>query len=71
MLQMQSKMMAFAVSKEDGAVRHIQLGPRSPEVQLPAAPVWMQMVHLLLADLVWLSLVLLCAGMLEDPTTKP
>ena len=30
------------------------------------APVWMQIVHLLLADLVWISLVLLCAGMLED-----
>jgi len=28
------------------------------------APVWMQMVHLLLADLVWISLVLLCARML-------
>jgi heme A synthase len=33
------------------------------------APVWMQMVHLLLADLVWISLVLLCAGMLEDRST--
>ena len=26
------------------------------------APAWMQIVHLLLADLVWISLVLLCAG---------
>ena len=25
------------------------------------APAWMQMVHLLLADLLWISLVLLCA----------
>jgi heme A synthase len=35
------------------------------------APVWMQMVHLLLADLVWISLVLLCAGMLEDRSLPP
>jgi heme A synthase len=28
------------------------------------APVWMQMVHLLLADLLWITLVLLCAAML-------
>ena len=26
------------------------------------APVWMQIVHLLIADLLWISLVLLCAG---------
>jgi heme A synthase len=26
------------------------------------APVWMQIVHLLLADLLWISLVLLCAA---------
>ncbi|HEV3329557.1 MAG TPA: COX15/CtaA family protein [Bryobacteraceae bacterium] len=30
------------------------------------APVWMQMVHLLLADLVWISLVLLVAVALQD-----
>jgi heme A synthase len=30
-----------------------------------SAPVWMQMVHLLLADGLWISLVLLCAGTLE------
>ena len=35
------------------------------------APVWMQIVHLLLADLVWISLVLLCAGTLEDRTISP
>jgi len=29
------------------------------------APVWMQMVHLLLADLLWISLVLLCASSME------
>ncbi len=31
------------------------------------APVWMQIVHLLLADLLWISLVLLCASMLSEP----
>ena len=32
---------------------------------LLSAPVWMQLVHLLLADIMWISLVLLCAGTLE------
>ena len=32
---------------------------------LLSAPVWMQLVHLLLADGLWISLVLLCAGTLE------
>lgn len=26
------------------------------------APVWMQLLHLLIADLLWISLVLLCAA---------
>jgi heme A synthase len=26
------------------------------------APVWMQIVHLLIADLLWIALVLLCAA---------
>jgi heme A synthase len=30
------------------------------------APVWMQMLHLLLADALWISLVLLCAGILKS-----
>jgi heme A synthase len=29
------------------------------------APVWMQMVHLLIADLLWISLILLCASVPE------
>lgn len=29
------------------------------------APVWLQLVHLLVADLVWIALVLLCAGTLS------
>ena len=32
---------------------------------LLSAPVWMQLVHLLMADAVWIALVLLCAGTLE------
>jgi heme A synthase len=32
---------------------------------LLSAPVWMQLVHLALADALWISLVLLCAGTLE------
>jgi len=32
---------------------------------LLSAPVWMQMLHLLLADAMWISLVILCAGTLE------
>ena len=31
------------------------------------APIWMQMIHLLLADLVWIALVLLCAATLQSP----
>jgi heme A synthase len=32
---------------------------------LLSAPVWMQLLHLLLADAMWISLVLLCVGTLE------
>jgi heme A synthase len=32
------------------------------------APVWLQMVHLLIAYLLWMSLVLLCASMLSEKT---
>ncbi len=35
------------------------------------APVWMQLVHLLLADLLWLSLVLLAANALAAPEEAP
>jgi len=34
------------------------------------APVWMQMVHLLLADCLWIALVLLCATNLAWPAEK-
>jgi heme A synthase len=35
------------------------------------APVWMQLVHLLLADLLWISLVLLWAGLLSPHKESP
>jgi len=31
------------------------------------APAWMQIVHLLAADLVWIALILLSAASLSDP----
>jgi heme A synthase len=34
------------------------------------APVWMQIVHLLLADLVWISLVLLSASVAAVPVPR-
>jgi heme A synthase len=34
------------------------------------APVWMQMLHLLLADVLWISLVLLAASTLSDPIRR-
>jgi len=38
---------------------------------LLAAPVWLQMVHLLLADCLWISLVLLAAAILAFPPVVP
>ena len=35
------------------------------------APVWTQIVHLLIAYLLWISLVLLCAAMLSEPAVPP
>ncbi len=35
------------------------------------APVWMQVLHLLLADLLWLAAVLLAAEVLAEPSTTP
>ncbi len=34
------------------------------------APIWMQMVHLLLADLVWIALVLLSVAVLARPQSE-
>ena len=35
------------------------------------APVWLQIVHLLLADLVWITYVLLAANLLAAPAGQP
>lgn len=35
------------------------------------APVWMQLIHLLMADLIWICLVLLSAVALARPATEP
>jgi heme A synthase len=43
-----------------------QVGAGSLNLAL-LAPVWMQMVHLLLADLLWIALVLLCACPQSNP----
>ncbi|HEY7392821.1 MAG TPA: COX15/CtaA family protein [Bryobacteraceae bacterium] len=43
----------------------IQVGAGALNLLL-LAPVWMQMVHLLLADLLWISLVLLAASILQE-----
>ena len=47
------------------AIIAIQLAAGALNLLL-SAPVWMQIVHLLLADALWISLVLLCAGTLEQ-----
>jgi hypothetical protein len=35
------------------------------------APVWMQLVHLLLADLLWIALVIFTAATIEKPSAGP
>lgn len=65
---------ALLVSKSDGATRRwgttvvtlviLQLTAGVLNLSL-LAPIWMQLVHLLLADLLWLSLVLLTASSFE------
>lgn len=53
------------------AVYLIQLGAGAINVALQV-PVWMQLIHLLLADLVWILAVLLTASALaESPATAP
>ncbi len=48
------------------ALFFLQLGLGALNVYL-LAPMWMQMIHLLTADLVWIGLVLLSAAALKDP----
>jgi cytochrome c oxidase assembly protein subunit 15 len=47
-----------------------QLGAGALNVAL-LAPVWMQIVHLLIADLLWITLVLLCLRSLTVTAQKP
>lgn len=47
----------------------LQLGAGLLNVVL-LAPIWLQLVHLLLADLLWLALVLLTASALTHPATE-
>ena len=47
----------------------LQLGAGLLNVAL-LAPIWLQLVHLLLADLLWLALVLLTASALTHPATE-
>jgi cytochrome c oxidase assembly protein subunit 15 len=57
---------AWAVS----ALTLLQLGGGLLNVAL-LAPVWMQIVHLLLADLLWIAFVLLAVRALSSPLTAP
>ncbi len=71
---------AVAISRVDGAPRLRRLVIALVGIQLTAgmlnlyllAPVWMQLIHLLLADLLWIALVLLGAALLEkSPAEEP
>ena len=46
--------------------RAVEQAADVPRPLLLLAPAWMQLIHLLLADLLWISLVLLCAENLAD-----
>lgn len=48
----------------------VQLGAGAVNLLLHA-PVWLQLVHLLLSDLVWIALVLLGCGALQQPAREP
>jgi heme A synthase len=52
-----------------GALFAVQLAVGALNVAL-LAPIWMQLVHLLLADLAWLTLVLLSASALSAPGVR-
>jgi heme A synthase len=48
----------------------VQLGAGAVNLLLHA-PVWLQLIHLLLSDLVWIALVLLGCGALQQPAREP
>lgn len=52
------------------ALVFIQLGAGAVNLLLHA-PVWLQLVHLLLSDLVWIALVLLGCAALQQPAREP
>jgi heme A synthase len=60
-----TRALAYAI----GGLFALQLGAGLANLVL-LAPVWLQLVHLLLADLVWIALVLLAASALR-PRTEP
>lgn len=53
-----------------GAAMIVQMGVGLLNVAL-LAPVWMQIVHLLLADIAWIALVLLAASAVTAPRVQP
>ncbi|HEV2668865.1 MAG TPA: hypothetical protein VG324_28375, partial [Blastocatellia bacterium] len=48
----------------------VQLGAGAVNLLLHA-PIWLQLVHLLLSDLVWIALVLLGCAALKQPAREP
>ena len=48
----------------------VQLGAGAVNMLLHA-PIWLQLIHLLLSDLVWISLVLLGCSALQQPAREP
>jgi heme A synthase len=48
----------------------VQLGAGAINLLLHA-PIWLQLVHLLLSDLVWIALVLLGCSALQQPAREP
>jgi len=69
---------AIAISRIDRAprLRHIAIALVGTELAAGMlnlfllAPVWMQLIHLLLADLLWIALVLLGAAVLEESSAR-
>jgi heme A synthase len=52
------------------ALVFVQLGAGAVNLLLHA-PIWLQLLHLLLSDLVWIALVLLGCAALQSPARKP
>jgi heme A synthase len=52
------------------ALVFVQLGAGAVNLLLHA-PIWLQLLHLLLSDLVWIALVLLGCAALQPPAREP